>query len=80
VRRCVITTYNDLWTIGVANVRFVIQWNQPVHIADGSFYLPDPELACDPRVQLITGPLDSEAYSARVRAADCMVLPYRRES
>ena len=63
-----------------ADVRFVIQWNQPIRNEDGTIYTPDPEFVSNRRVHLITEPLDSAAYDAQVRATDCMVLPYRRAS
>jgi glycosyltransferase involved in cell wall biosynthesis len=61
-------------------VRFVIQWNLPIVDAAGLPYEPDPQLRADPRVEFLTGALDSEAYEALVAATDCMLLPYRRES
>jgi len=63
-----------------ADVRFVIQWNQPIRNEGGTIYSPDPEFVSDRRVRLITEPLDSAAYDSQVRATDCMVLPYRRAS
>jgi glycosyltransferase involved in cell wall biosynthesis len=63
-----------------ANVRFVIQWNQPIRNEDGTIYPPDAEFVSDRRVHVITGPLDSAAYDAQLLGTDCMVLPYRRAS
>jgi glycosyltransferase involved in cell wall biosynthesis len=63
------------------NVRFVIQWNVPIVIdASGAVLKPDPAPAADPRVTIISGDLDSAAYSRLLTETDCMVLPYRRES
>jgi glycosyltransferase involved in cell wall biosynthesis len=63
-----------------ADVRFVIQWNQPIRNEDGTIYRPDTELVADRRVHIITEPLDSAAYGAQLLGTDCMVLPYRRAS
>jgi glycosyltransferase involved in cell wall biosynthesis len=61
-------------------VKFIIQWNQPILNADGSLYPPDSALLADPRVEYITEAMDSAAYEAAIAAADCMLLPYRRDS
>lgn len=63
-----------------ANVRFLIQWNQPILLEDGSCFEPDQELAANPRAEFLTGALDSAAYDAAMQSIDCMVLPYRRAS
>src|SRR5262249_21328074 len=63
-----------------ANVRFVIQWNQPIRHEDGTIYLPDAEFVSDRRVHVITEPLDSAGYDAQLLGTDCMVLPYRTAS
>jgi glycosyltransferase involved in cell wall biosynthesis len=60
--------------------RFVIQWNAPIHDADGALYAPDPALRADPHVTLIEQSMSSEDYDAAVASADVMLLPYRRAS
>ena len=61
-------------------VKFVIQWNQPIRDGAGQPYLPDAALENDPRVEFIRQSLDSADYDAAIQAADCMLLPYRRDS
>ena len=61
-------------------LRFVIQWNQPVLNADGSTYAPDPDLVASPCVEFLSAPLDSAEYAAAIDGADCLLLPYRRDS
>jgi len=69
-----------LATCPEANVRFVIQWNHPIHLEDGSLLAVDPLLADDPRVAILNQEMDSAAYEAALLDLDCMVLPYRRAS
>jgi glycosyltransferase involved in cell wall biosynthesis len=64
----------------IANVRFLIQWNQDVLCEDGSVYRPDPALEQDSRVLILRDQLDSAGYERLLEDIDCMVLPYRRES
>jgi glycosyltransferase involved in cell wall biosynthesis len=61
-------------------VSFIVQWNEPIRTEDGTLYAPDPEFSANPRVRLITAPLNSAAYDAALLATDCMVLPYRNAS
>ncbi len=63
-----------------ADVRFLVQWNQPLYGADGRAVEPDAALEADPRVTFIRDPMDSEAYLAQLKSIDCMVLPYRRDA
>lgn len=59
--------------------RFVIQWNQPLYHGDA---LVEPKLALkeNPKVRFITDELSSEEYDAELYGADCLIVPYRRES
>jgi glycosyltransferase involved in cell wall biosynthesis len=61
-------------------MRFVIQWNMEILDAAGEPYRVDPELLTDDRVEIISAPLDADAYADELRRTDCMVLPYRRSS
>jgi glycosyltransferase involved in cell wall biosynthesis len=65
---------------GPAGARFIIQWNRPLHDDAGASIAPDPVLAADPRVELITEALTTEQYRALLARITCMVLPYRRSA
>jgi glycosyltransferase involved in cell wall biosynthesis len=62
------------------DVRFVVQWDEPILNADGTLYEPMPELVADARVDFIDRPMNSAAYDAALAATDCMLLPYQRAS
>jgi glycosyltransferase involved in cell wall biosynthesis len=63
-----------------ARARFVIQWNMPIYMEDGSELRPDPTLIGNPNVDLIDRPMTSAEYGEALTGLDCMVLPYRREA
>ena len=60
--------------------RFVIQWNQDLLDEAGAIVSPDPALMAHPAVRFITKEMTSETYSAELYRANCIVLPYRRDS
>ncbi len=62
------------------NVRYVIQWNQELRTLDGGRIEPDSGLVKSGRVDYLTRELSSDEYDRQLLRADCMVLPYRRES
>lgn len=62
------------------DARYVIQWNMELSNSAGETYRVDPALRSDERVEIITTPLDIDAYAGEIRRTDCMVLPYRRAS
>lgn len=59
-------------------MRFRIQWNRDVPMADGAVYPRDPAVSASDRVEFIEQPLSSDAYRDQFDAIQCMVLPYRR--
>lgn len=61
-------------------VRFVIQWNMPIHDAEGRLYEPAADLRASGAVEFVEQPLDSDAYAVAIDATDCMLLPYRRDA
>lgn len=61
-------------------IHFTIQWNMAILDGSGRAYLPDPSLVADRRVEFLDAPLDTEAYTRELQRADCMILPYRRDS
>lgn len=63
-----------------ANVRFLLQWNQPMALPDGRQLDPAAQFAQEPRVQLIRETLSSEQYMSHLESVDCMALPYRRSA
>jgi glycosyltransferase involved in cell wall biosynthesis len=62
------------------NARIVVQWNQEVLDDAGGIVSPDPKLMAHPDVRFITEEMTSDAYNSELYGADCIVLPYRRDS
>lgn len=63
-----------------ADVRFVIQWNNPIRLPDGRIMAPDPVLVADNRITILDQSLTSWEYDKILNTLNCMVLPYRRAS
>jgi len=62
------------------NVKFVIQWNVPIIMLDGSEYFPDQSLLDSGRVELLRNKLSSKEYNACLQASDGILLPYCLDS
>lgn len=71
----------DILASGEApNARFLVQFDLPVDMPDGSTLALPPEVAASSRVEIVDRPMSTEEYTAAFDRIDCMVLPYRRES
>jgi glycosyltransferase involved in cell wall biosynthesis len=57
--------------------RFVVQWQGPFLMPDGSAAEPLPEFRNNPRVELITRTIGPVEYEALLAHSDVLLLPYR---
>lgn len=61
-------------------VEFVVQFNYPVILPDGTLLEVPEFLRSHPKLTLLTQDLSSEEYAQYFLNSDAVVLPYRRES
>jgi glycosyltransferase involved in cell wall biosynthesis len=61
-----------------SDARFVLQWGAPCEFPGGVVTAIDDRLRADPRVMLLERRLSNEKYTDFFRAADVIVLPYRK--
>jgi glycosyltransferase involved in cell wall biosynthesis len=60
--------------------QFVVQWNRPVVLPDGTLLAVPEMLRSHPKLTLIAQDLSSADYARFLLESDAVVLPYRRES